>query len=166
MTKENTYWNNRGKHQDLLEKLEDVKPSCGYTDNPYLNLFIEASFVYYDVYNNGGCNLNEEDYYNSMKKYIYPFNDKFEGIDFDRKYNTIYRNMKNTEKLERFMDSVITLVSEQDLSYNQSRVFYNNESRELSRQPKLGFTYITFGNKETETEWLDTRLKNLNYKLI
>lgn len=32
-------------------------PDMYFTDNEYMNLFIEINNLYYDIYNNGGCNF-------------------------------------------------------------------------------------------------------------
>lgn len=58
---ENTYWNNKGKYQDLATKLQERVPAMGecplkYTKNKKLEKFRKASNAYYDIFNNGGCN--------------------------------------------------------------------------------------------------------------
>lgn len=54
------YWNGRGEHQELAEKLEAMIPASGSvvdpTKNPALEKFRKASNCYYDLYNNGLCN--------------------------------------------------------------------------------------------------------------
>ena len=47
----------------------------GTTDNQYMNYFIYMSKLYYDVYNNGACNI--EDCY---KRYIKELNNLIEFI--------------------------------------------------------------------------------------
>lgn len=53
---ENTYWNKNGKYQKEYNKLWELVPNKGYTDNKYINALIAISKWYYDLYNNGCCN--------------------------------------------------------------------------------------------------------------
>lgn len=59
-----TYWCHKGKHEDLSEKLNALVPDSGEVanadDNPALEKFRKALNCYYDLYNNGLCNLAEE----------------------------------------------------------------------------------------------------------
>ena len=59
-----TYWNNRGRYQDKASKLEALIPSIGEVENadqrPELERFRTASNAYYDVFNNGGWNMQSE----------------------------------------------------------------------------------------------------------
>lgn len=42
-----TYWNNNGKHQEWVERINDTMPSMYDTDNYYMNVFIAFSNIYY-----------------------------------------------------------------------------------------------------------------------
>ena len=59
-----TYWNNRGRYQDKASKLEALIPIMGEVENaeqrPELERFRTASNAYYDVFNNGGGNMQSE----------------------------------------------------------------------------------------------------------
>lgn len=61
---ENTYWCGKGKHQALEITLFGLLPDYGEIknadDNPALELYRQAGNCYYDLYNNGLCNLPEE----------------------------------------------------------------------------------------------------------
>ena len=56
----NVYWYNRGKYQNLAERLEKMIPLKGSVKNPRKNKALEkfrkAANCYYDLYNNGLCN--------------------------------------------------------------------------------------------------------------
>jgi len=59
MNMENTYWNNLGTHQALVEKLNLLIPAQGEikgSKNRNLDRFRKASNAYYDIFNNGGMN--------------------------------------------------------------------------------------------------------------
>lgn len=53
-----TYWNGKGKHQSLAAQLEKLIPMMGEcpADRPKLESLRKAQNLYYDLYNNGGCN--------------------------------------------------------------------------------------------------------------
>lgn len=57
----NTYWADNGKHQSLYDELHKTlvpdEGEAGTTEGEFLRIM---SNVYYDIYNNGGCNLNED----------------------------------------------------------------------------------------------------------
>lgn len=56
---ENTYWNSKGTHQNLVEGLNKLVPASGEikgSKNKALERFRKASNAYYDIFNNGGCN--------------------------------------------------------------------------------------------------------------
>lgn len=61
---ENTYWCNKGEHQETNEALRKFIPMSGEVDNaennPLLEQFRLASNCYYDLYNNGLCNRADE----------------------------------------------------------------------------------------------------------
>ena len=56
---ENTYWNSKGTHQALVDKLDKIVPAMGEikgSKNRELERFRKASNAYYDIFNNGGMN--------------------------------------------------------------------------------------------------------------
>lgn len=63
----NTYWNNRGKHQEFADDLRTLVPAEGEVPNkrknPALEKFRKASNCYYDLYNNGLFNRAHEFYH-------------------------------------------------------------------------------------------------------
>jgi oligoribonuclease (3'-5' exoribonuclease) len=52
----NTYWNNKGKYQDLADKLTGQIPMMGEADDRYIERLRKMVNAYYDIYNNAGCN--------------------------------------------------------------------------------------------------------------
>lgn len=59
---ENSYWEQKGKYQALADKLAKRVPQSGPCPPqfPKLDRFRRASNCYYDLFNNGLCNRNEE----------------------------------------------------------------------------------------------------------
>jgi hypothetical protein len=64
VTYENTYWNNKGKHEDLVVEIAKLIPSVGEVKDADANRALEtyriAQNCYYDLYNNGLCNRAAE----------------------------------------------------------------------------------------------------------
>jgi len=55
----NTYWNNAGKYEELYHSYaKKLIPSEGKSETEEGEMLRCAANVYYDVYNNGGCNLD------------------------------------------------------------------------------------------------------------
>ena len=56
-----SYWNNKGKYQTLSDKLSGLIPDSGSVKNTSKNRKLEkyrkACNCYYDLYNNGLCNV-------------------------------------------------------------------------------------------------------------
>lgn len=53
------YWNKKGKYQELYDRLRhDLVPDMGYADTEAGEMIRCLSNVYYDVFNNGGGNLD------------------------------------------------------------------------------------------------------------
>lgn len=66
----NTYWLNNGKYQKEYDKISELIPPEGFTDNKYINLLIAISKLYYRHFNDGD---NLEHFENLIKKYVLPF---------------------------------------------------------------------------------------------
>jgi len=161
----NNYWNRDGKYQEEADRLNALMPSWGMTDNQYMNLFILASKVYYDVYNNGGCNL-KDNYPQKIEDYLLPFASELKSFRLDTKMDTLIRNFKNKKKLEAFLDEVFMYLQDKDLNYEKHIVFFDNESEELSKEEKEGFSKIVFGNEADCISWTNHRVNSWNFKWV
>ena len=164
----NTYWNESGKYQEKVNEIYNLMPSWGKTNNPYMNLFLTASKLYYDVYNNGGGNIRDC-YVDDIEKYIKPYAEDVKckkGINFECALNTIIKNLRNEEKLENFLDSVIEFISDKDLSYDKYIAYFDNERELISYEKQEGFNEISFGNKEDFESWTGHRINSWGYKVV
>lgn len=162
-----TYWNSNGKYQRFLDALNRHTPTMGYTTNPRLNLLILAQHMYYDVYSNGAGNIATcQHYLEDIEYYVLPFNSEFKGINFEVSFRTILKNLKNEEKLEQWMDSVIACVWQRDLSYDKFPVYCHHETRQLSGEPREDFELITFGNLAVKESWVNSFLTYHSYQWI
>lgn len=60
----NTYWEQKGKYQELYERLhKELVPDSGVSDTTAGEIIRTGGNVYYDLYNNGGCNLGDSKAY-------------------------------------------------------------------------------------------------------
>lgn len=59
-----TYWNNKGKYEELSIKLDELIPDEGEVadikTNKHLERYRQACNSYYDLFNNGLCNRASE----------------------------------------------------------------------------------------------------------
>ena len=56
-----TYWDNKGTHNEIADKLHTLIPLFGPSDKgPALEVFRVASNAYYDIFNNGGINRHAD----------------------------------------------------------------------------------------------------------
>ncbi len=67
---ENTYWNGKGKYQDLVAQLDPLVPPSGSVpnakDNPALETYRIARNCYYDLYNNGLGNRGGKEFHTTF----------------------------------------------------------------------------------------------------
>jgi hypothetical protein len=53
------YWNEKGRYQDLHKSLQEaLVPREGEADTEHGEILRIASNLYYDIFNNGGCNFD------------------------------------------------------------------------------------------------------------
>lgn len=54
---EQSYWCGNGKYQEMNDALAKHIPGYGESEDKWIELLRCATNIYYDCYNNGGCNL-------------------------------------------------------------------------------------------------------------
>lgn len=161
----NTYWNHNGKYQSESDKIEELVPHMGMTSNAYLNLFITASNLYYDEYNNGSCNF--DNLVEDIETYVKPFNDDINvrgAINFNVTEKTLKKYLHNKSKLEKFIDKVIEFVKDKDLTCDTFTVYYKDDF--VSYLPCKGYNSVTFGNKEVMDDWVRYRMNIEHCEII
>lgn len=52
-----SYWNNKGKYQKQADTLAKLVPNSGEASDPKIELFRRVQNLYYEIFNNGGDNL-------------------------------------------------------------------------------------------------------------
>lgn len=119
----NTYWCRKGNHQSTADKLQLLIPASesvpkGTRKNRNLETLRQFVNVYYDLYNNGLCNLSDE------------FEELFgfEAPEYDEDWEPEF-----VARVEHTMDAVILAAArEQGVKY-QSRVFHRFFKKDLTR---------------------------------
>ena len=161
---ENSYWNRKGRHQDVVERLDGLMPDIGYTGKRWLNAFICLSNLYYDYYNNGGGNI-KDCYMESVEAYIRPLFPIFDIAAFMG---------DDDERVERQMDIVLTVMKAVDPREFQAdfwSIWADERTEELSRQAPEGAGQgkdcfsVTFGNEKDFREWCDARCSVFGWKM-
>lgn len=150
------YWNGDGKCQKEMDRLNGFMPDFSYTDNPYVNLFIIMSHLYYDVYNNGGGNI-DDCYGESYFTYVMPLMPK----------TSLNRIVKcEHEYVEEFANKVIELIKDKDLSYTTYSIWVNHKNEKLSKAFQKGFKKLRCGDKEYLNSWIQNRLDIWKYSMV
>lgn len=169
---EQSYWNNTGKYNQWAKDLSGKGPMIGTeTNNPAMNAFLETVNLYYDYYNNGGCNLTQDsfDSLNELVKEVSTQTGKtlpqlkgkyfvrdVEGDsweDEDDYYydegNTYFDDTRlSPETLEAFVNSLFEVLQDVDMSYTQYACYRRFGTLEASMTPVEGFDYHTWDNQE------------------
>ena len=145
-----SYWEQNGKHQTIVNSAQELIPSIGYTDNPILNALIAANHLYYDMYNNGSCNIMDC-YLKDVKAYILPLIPDFRYQRF------VSCNYEAAE--EEFNKVVEYLMSQpyETLIPTIYSVWQDYENKLLSMTKRDGWSEVSFGSEGERDEWIKTR---------
>lgn len=113
-----SYWNDKGRYQNVYDKLSKLIPECGMADTTHVEALRCITNIYYDVYNNGGGNLYERHIHDAhdggeyYEYYTYTLNDYYADMVvkvtcfIDGEPVQWWRNADNTEFGEAFLESV------------------------------------------------------------
>lgn len=130
-----TYWNSNGKYQKFVDEKLKTIPDMYFTDNEYMNLFIEINNLYYDIYNNGGCNFRL---------------DKVTRIKSVIKNFKISKAISDYDYLEEITDRIFEYLMDKDLTF-ENYGFWNewkNSLISLNKYEGENWSYITCGTKD------------------
>lgn len=120
MTK-NSYWSQNGNYQKESEYLSSLVPATGESFDTRVELFRCATNVYYDIFNNGGCNLDSpliDELRFLQSKVDTKLLDEFLEVYQDEQDNWDYIDRDNLESDKMFesvcdfMDSIMDKVIE------------------------------------------------------
>lgn len=153
------YWHGHGKYQPYVAMLNAHMPDIGTpTRSRMFALFTDISTVYYDVYNNGGCNLDgpHQDRIDTIKKHI----------EFDYK-----KAIRDRVYLEAKMNEAVELIKAEPLrdvlNFPVYTVYQDFMNSTLSNYRKTkNFTSVTFAEREECHKWIGHRIQNWNWKWI
>ena len=148
---DNTYWNSNGKHQAFVDALEDRIPAIGYTSNVHVNLFLAMTHLYYDAYNNGGCNI-EDNYMRDYRRHVEPY--------LGNKVDPQAFIDGNFPKMEAMMDLAIEYIQEKNLDFSLSYRWVNHQERLISMvepsgdiNEKAAWFKVSFGDLDDLLAW-------------
>lgn len=130
-----TYCNSNGKYQKFVDEKLKTIPDMYFTDNEYMNLFIEINNLYYDIYNNGGCNFRL---------------DKVTRIKSVIKNFKISKAISDYDYLEEITDRIFEYLMDKDLTF-ENYGFWNewkNSLISLNKHEGENWSYITCGTKD------------------
>ena len=159
---QNTYWNNTGKHQRFVDDLSDKVPEYGYTSNVYVNIYLVMSHLYYDAYNNGGGNI-EDNYTRSFHARVEPYlGDKVQLKPFLE---------ENFEQMESMMNVALEFIQDKNLDFPIYSKWCNHDEmvvsniRPVDDWAEKGYWFnATFGEPE-ELNKFCSRYKDITNEL-
>lgn len=170
-----TFWNREKK---LPANLDGIKVDFGMTSNANVNAVLALRHIYYDFYNNGGYNIDDEDdfqYLTELLQYV-----KDAGINTVGKISLSSASLvfKKLSKevddqyvaLENFMDTAFDLLKNRNFDFEIFTVYQNYDNRLLSMEKHDNdqWSSVTFGKKQDLDAWVDARQNNrgFNFKMI
>jgi hypothetical protein len=114
---EPTYWEHKGKYQTKGEEIwKKLVPASGSCENIHAELYRCISRVYYDVYNNGGCNLESGDYFLAFVTEHVPGKQMKNWMrvieTVESKGENFYMDWEN-EELQKGLDEVVDAIIEE-----------------------------------------------------
>lgn len=160
---ENSYWNSKGKHQDLYNKVVKFVPTMGECpkDKPKLERLRRAANCYYDLFNNGLGNRAGEFRrmfgFSPRKAYPCP-RYGYRDIDFENEE----MNTSLNETLDRLIVAAAIETGVLDLST------YNELTRELDALVQVASRLsglVTKTERESRLARLALRIKSVRREL-
>lgn len=112
-----SYWADNGRYQRVYDKLSAMIPEYGESDKAHIEALRCITNIYYDVYNNGGCNLYDRDIHDAFDggEYYEYYTYKLDSYYADMVVNVTcflegtpvqwWRNADNTELGEAIVNS-------------------------------------------------------------
>lgn len=125
----NTYWAGKGKYRDFIENLAEKMPGHGYTSNVYVNIYLVMAHLYYDVYNNGGGNIEDcfaKDFQNRVKPYL------------DNEVSLQPFINEDFAKMEEMVNVAFEFIIDKDLDFPIYRKWCNHDERVISDVKPVG----------------------------
>ena len=126
MEDKGSYWSEKGMYQEEYDLIQKLIPSHGHAQNHEVDLVRMGSNIYYDVYNNGGCNLTLprfQIYIDTLEHeridmdVIRTLSDSFEIVDHDDECEPIFGAEKPDfdtccERMNEIMDQLMCNIDE------------------------------------------------------
>lgn len=153
-----TYWTKNGKYQEWVNKISETMPDMYNTDNKYMNVFIAFCNIYYDVYNNGGGNIEDGCYDNEVRLI-----EDFIGFENFRWSMCC----SDEEYLEEKANEIFEKLMNEDLSFENHGFWNEWKERKISMSKQEGenWKYITCGTMENTKKEFENR-KNYDFEVV
>lgn len=175
--RKNIYWSNKGRFQERYDELIEYMPGSGRdTDNKYLNALLILGKYYYDVYNNGGCNLMSDGGWkglldNEEERSILRVMNKegvIKTINFNVQSDTLYRYLLDEDKLENLMNEFLYNTRDKDFKATLYTVYQNFDKELVSRNKHEGegWSEVSFSNNKEKERWYKHRVVNFGFKEV
>jgi hypothetical protein len=127
---QDTYWNSKGKHQNLYEiKYPELVPYEGKCDTVEGELLRATAKLYYDYYNNGMCNNTS-----GPALYLMVKNDELKlgvkdqiAIIYHNSNNAGYGTVNLEVELEQLCDAVLEYIGEHSGTPNTTDMYVYQE---------------------------------------
>lgn len=175
--RKNIYWYNKGRFQDRYDEISDYMPGSGRdTDNKYLNALLILGKYYYDVYNNGGCNLMSDGVWKGLldneeeRRILREMNKEgiIKTINFNVQSDTLYRYLIDEDKLENVMNEFLYNTRDKDFKATLYTVYQNFDKELVSRNKHdgEGWSDVSFSNNTEKERWYKHRIDNFGFKEV
>jgi hypothetical protein len=140
-----TYWSEKGKHEELVVALTKLMPVLDPIANPALEKFRVASNCYYDLYNNGLGNKAQE-----FRRVF-----GFSGIQLT---TTGSRGGELTQRLvdktEAKMNDIILAAAAEQGVRTDPRKFVSPTQKQDEKLARIGQALVCYSNALEVIEWL------------
>ena len=109
-----SYWGSQGKYQAQNDQIAKDVPAEGYAQNVAVELYRCAANVYYEIYNNGGCNMGMD-----------AADDRFHEHSKNNQLSHIASYGIDTSKLDELVEQMV-----EEYDYDRDHDHYDNSESE------------------------------------
>ena len=114
-----SYWGSEGKYQSQSDQIAQDIPAEGHAQNVAVELYRCAQNVYYEIYNNGGCNMGMD-----------AADDRFHEFSKNTQLRHIASYGIDTSKLEELVEKMV----EEYETEREHDYYDNSESEEMVKE--------------------------------
>ncbi len=109
------YWNHKGRFQGRYDKMrKDLVPQSGDADTVIGQMIRFIGNIYYDIYNNGGCNLKDTSVFKQARVFLIDHvgvfretAEKFKVDNFPAKLSRFTRGQVDAREADEVVDVIV-----------------------------------------------------------